>query len=250
MSALVISAHPTTVGRMGITTSFIVGVLCVVVLGLFLACVYSLPSQRGRANTTARWYLRGAVSPRMLVAGLTLSASAFIGLAVHESYTSSAVVPTQGDVPTVGFGSTRHEDGSPVKLGDTTTPVRALIKAQAHISKEEAIFRNSLPGVALHQGEYDLYMDWVYQYGTGAWLRSDMRRLLQGGSYRRACDALLDYRKMTSARKEGSGWVVNRTDAQGRATRWEFDCSTPGNRVCMGVWTRQQERHSKCLALQ
>ena len=78
------------------------------------------------------------------------------------------VVPTQGDRPTVGFGSTFHENGAPVKMGDTTTPVRALIKAQAHIAKEESIFRDSLAGVPLYQGEYDLYMDWVYQYGTGA----------------------------------------------------------------------------------
>ena len=192
----------------------------------------------------------GGINPRMLVAGLSLSAAAFIGLTVHESYTSKAVVPTQGDRPTVGFGSTFHENGTPVKPGDTTTPVRALIKARAHIGKEETLFRASLPGVALHQGEYDVYMDFIYQYGSATWQRSDMRRLLLGGSYRRACDALLDYRKLTSSRREGPGWVVNRTDSAGRPTQWVFDCSTPGNRVCMGVWTRQQERHQQCLALQ
>ncbi|MCB4362671.1 lysozyme [Hydrogenophaga taeniospiralis] len=194
--------------------------------------------------------IRGAVSPRMLVTGLSLSFAAFVGMAVHESYTTTAVIPAKGDVPTLGFGSTKHEDGTPVKMGESTTPVRALIKAQAHIGKEEAIFRDSLPGVALHQGEYDLYMDWVYQFGTPAWLRSDMRRQLQAGDYTQACNALLSYRKMTSARNEGPGWVVNRRDAQGRPTRWEFDCSTPGNKVCRGVWTRQAERHQKCMGLQ
>lgn len=148
------------------------------------------------------------------------------------------------------WDSTFHEDGTPVKMGEATTPVRALIKAQAHISREEAVFRSSLPGVALHQGEYDLYMDWVYQYGTAAWQKSAMRRELVAGNYREACAALLDYRKLTSPRKEGPGWEVNKRDAQGRPIRWEFDCSTPGNKVCRGVWTRQLERHQKCMELQ
>ncbi len=29
-----------------------------------------------------------------------------------------------------------------------------------------------------------------------------------------------------------------------------YDCSTPGNRRCMGVWTRQQERYSACMQAQ
>lgn len=161
---------------------------------------------------------------RVAVAVLSLSAAALIGLVKHEGYTEKAVIPTKGDVPTVGFGSTRHEDGSRVKTGDTTTPVAALQKLYAHVSKEEAIFRASLPGVELTQGEYDLYMDWVYQYGTGAWQKSSMRRQLLQGQHRRACDALLQYRFVAG-----------------------YDCSTPGNRRCMGVWTRQQERHRKCL---
>ena len=192
----------------------------------------------------------GSATPRQIVAVMSLSAAGLIGLVVHESYTDKAIVPTQGDRPTVGFGSTFHEDGTPVKMGDTTTPVRALIKAHAHITKDETAFRASLPGVALHQGEYDLYLDWVYQYGMGAWRTSAMRRELLAGSYRPACDALLDYRKLTSARQEGPGWTVSRRDAQGKPVRWEFDCSTPGNKVCRGVWTRQLERHQKCMGMQ
>lgn len=164
---------------------------------------------------------------RIVAAALSLSAAAFIGLVAHEGYTERAIVPTFNDRPTVGFGSTFHESGEPVRMGDTTTPVRALIKAQAHIAREEQIFRDSLPDVALHQAEYDLYMDWVYQYGTGAWSKSSMRRALLAGDYRAACDALLLYRF--------SGG---------------FDCSTPGNRRCAGVWTRQQQRHAACMAAQ
>ena len=105
--------------------------------------------------------------------------------------------------------------------------MKALIKAYAHISKEEAAFRRSLPDVALSQAEYDLYMDWVYQYGTGQWFDSSMRRHLLAGKYVQACDALLLYRKVGG-----------------------YDCSTPGNKRCLGVWTRQLERHAKCMAEQ
>lgn len=165
--------------------------------------------------------------PRKAIAGLSLSAAALIGLVMSESYTDKAVIPTKNDRPTVGFGSTFHADGRPVKMGDTITPVRALITAQAHINKEERILRESLPGVELHQAEYDTYLDWTYQYGSGAWTRSSMRRKLLAGDYKGACDALLAYRF--------SGG---------------YDCSTPGNKRCSGVWTRQQERHADCMAAQ
>ena len=172
-----------------------------------------------------------AENVRITVAALSLSAAAFIGLVVHEGYTDRAVIPTQGDVPTVGFGSTRHEDGSRVQMGQRTDPVNALKKAHAHITREEAIFRASLPGAHLTQAEYDLYMDWVYQYGSGAWAKSSMRRELLAGNHRAACDALLRYRFVAG-----------------------YDCSTTvngqPNKRCWGVWTRQQARHKACLEAQ
>lgn len=164
---------------------------------------------------------------RVIVGALSLSAAALVGLVASEGYTERAVIPTKNDVPTVGFGSTQHEDGSRVKLGDRTDPVNALKKAQAHISKEEARFRSSLPGVTLNQVEYDTYMDFIYQYGSGAWSNSSMRRHLLAGQHRQACDALLRYRFAGG-----------------------YDCSTPGNKRCMGVWTRQQARHKACIGAQ
>lgn len=164
---------------------------------------------------------------KITVAALSLSMAGFVGLVNSEWYTDKAVIPTKGDRPTVGFGSTFHEDGQPVKMGDTTTPVKALVKAKAHIDKEEAIFRKSLDGAVLSQDEFDLYLDWVYQYGTGAWTASSMRRNLLAGQAVAACDSLLRY-------KFSAG----------------YDCSTPGNKICAGVWTRQLKRHAACMAAQ
>ena len=165
---------------------------------------------------------------RITVAALSLSAAALVGLVVHEGYTDRAIIPTQGDVPTLGFGSTQHEDGTRVRMGERTDPVNALKKAHAHITREEQRFRSSLPGAHLTQAEYDLYIDWVYQYGMGAWHKPKSPRtwLLQG-EHVAACDALLHWRFVGS-----------------------YDCSTPGNRRCMGVWTRQQARHKACLEAQ
>ena len=164
---------------------------------------------------------------RLVVASLALSAAGFVGIVKDEWFTDRAIIPTKNDRPTVGFGSTFWEDGTAVKMGEKITPVRAVRLASLHISKEEAAFRLSLPHVALHQGEYDTYIDWVYQYGTGAWVTSSMRRELLAGNYVGACHALLKYRF--------SGG---------------HDCSIPGNKVCAGVWTRQQERHKRCMAEQ
>ena len=58
---------------------------------------------------------------RRTAAALTLSAAALVGIVLHEGYTDRAVIPVKGDVPTIGFGTT-----SGVKIGDTTTPTKAL----------------------------------------------------------------------------------------------------------------------------
>ena len=95
------------------------------------------------------------------------------------------------------------------------------------LNRDEKIFRASLPGVKLHPEEYDLYMNFVGQYGTGNWRASSMRRDLTAGRYAVACDDLLKYRFAAG-----------------------FDCSTPGNRRCAGVWIRQLDRHRQCMEVQ
>ena len=169
--------------------------------------------------------------PRRAIAGLTLSAAALFALVIEEHYTDKAVIPTKGDNPTLGHGSTFHEDGRPVKMGDTTTPTRALVIMQAHITREEKSFVKSLPGAELHPGEYDIYMKWVYQFGTTNWWNSSMRRNILAKNYPAACDSLLLYRYAA-----------------------KYDCSTlidgKPNKRCYGVWTRQLERHTQCMALQ
>ena len=168
---------------------------------------------------------------RVSVAALTLSAAGFATWQASEGFTATAVIPTRGDVPTIGHGSTRYEDGTPVRLSDAPiTRERAQQLARNLHSEEEARFKASLPGVSLYPGEYDLYLDFVGQYGIGNWRTSSMRRHLLAGECVRACQALPAWRFQN-----------------GR------DCRLPQNwgpKGCKGVWTRQQKRHADCMAMQ
>lgn len=164
---------------------------------------------------------------RIIVAALSLSAAGFLGLISSEGYSDQAIIPTRGDKPTLGFGSTTHADGRPVRMGDATTAPAALKRTLLYVQDDEADMRKTLDGVALHQAEYDIYLDWRYQFGATAWRSSSMLRELRAGNYPQACQALLRYRFSAG-----------------------YDCSTPGNRVCAGVWTRQQARHAACIAAQ
>jgi hypothetical protein len=53
-----------------------------------------------------------------------------------------------------------------------------------------------------------------------------MRTQYVAGNYALACQAYLRY-------KFAAG----------------YDCSTPGNKRCMGVWTRQLQRHAACTGV-
>jgi len=168
---------------------------------------------------------------RVAVAALSLSVAGFASWQAHEGYTDRAVIPTKGDVPTIGHGSTRYEDGRKVKMGDTITRKRAAELARNLAAEDERKFAATLPGVTLTQGEYDVYINYVGQFGVGNWNRSSMRRNLLAGNYVKACESLKLYRFAAG-----------------------YDCSTrvngKPNKRCWGVWTRQLARYNSCMAAQ
>jgi lysozyme len=164
--------------------------------------------------------------PRIAIASLSVTAATLVGLALHEGWSDTAIIPVKGDRPTIGFGSTFREDGSPVKMGDKITPPKALARTLAHIQKDERGIKQCVK-VPLTQGEYDLMVDFSYQYGVPTLCKSSIVREANAGNYKASCDAYLRYRFVAG-----------------------YDCSTPGNRRCPGVWRRSQERHAKCMAEQ
>lgn len=162
-------------------------------------------------------------SPRAGIAALALSASALIGIALKEGYTDNAIIPTKGDVPTLGFGTTTRPDGSPVRMGDRTNPVEALQRKQRDLVKFEGAVKSCVT-VPLHQHEYDAYVDLSYNIGTAAFCGSSVVKRLNAGDYKGACDAILMWKRVA-----------------------QQDCSVPGNRICWGLWQRRQATHKQCL---
>lgn len=159
---------------------------------------------------------------RIIVAALSLSAAAFVGLTIEEGYTEKAVIPTKGDRATVGFGSTFRDDGTPVRMGDTITPPKALARTLNHIGKDEGMIKRCVTA-PLNQVEYDTLVSFAYQYGADTLCKSSIVARANAGDYAGACDAYLKYRFAAG-----------------------YDCSTPGNKRCAGVWTRQLERYNAC----
>jgi lysozyme len=129
------------------------------------------------------------VNPRINVAALALSASALVGIALHEGYRDAAYSPVPGDVPTIGFGTT---DG--VQPGDRTTPTRALVQLLNDASKYEMAVQRCAP-VAMYQHEFDAYVSLTYNIGPNAFCGSTIVRRLKAGDYEGACDAILMWDK-------------------------------------------------------
>lgn len=190
-----------------------------------------------------------SVKQRIIISLLSLSAAGFVARTVHEGYTETAVIPTKGDKPTVGFGMTERPDGSPVQMGDRTTPTQALQRTLAYTQKTDSKIRECVK-VPLHQVEFDLLSDHAYQYGVGATCKSSVVRMVNAGNYAGACGGYLDYQYMTSPKPLGTGWEPYQFDVSNRPTRWRFDCSTPGNKQCWGVWSRSKDRYDQCMAVQ
>ena len=173
---------------------------------------------------------------RQRVSTLKMSVAGVAALFAAEGFVTEPMLPNKHDRPTICYGNTFYADGTPVKLSDApVTKEQCLEMARIHIEKDEAAFKKAMGNAFLHQTEFDVYLDFVYQYGMGTWNSSSMSRYVKQGNYTGACRALLAYKKI----RVGSG-----------ANSYLFDCSTPNNKVCRGVWTRQLERYNTCLSVQ
>lgn len=169
---------------------------------------------------------------RVGIAGLALSAAAFVGILTREGYTDGAIIPTKGDVPTYGFGTTNG-----VKIGDRITPVKAAQRALKDAQTYEGAIKRCVTA-DLYPAEYDLYVKFGYNVGETNFCYardkagkiigpSTLVRRLNAGDYVGACNAILLY-------KYAAG----------------YDCSTPGNTRCAGVWTDRKAAHAACMEAQ
>lgn len=154
---------------------------------------------------------------RLAIAVLSLSAAGFAGIVLDEGYSGTAIVPVPGDVPTIGFGTTEG-----VRLGDTITPLQAVVRALSDVQKYEGALKQCV-NVPLHQHEYDAFVSLAYNIGPAAFCRSTLVRKLNAEDYSGACSEILRWRYF-----------------QGK------DCAIAANR-CSGLWKRRQAESQKCM---
>lgn len=124
-----------------------------------------------------------SVKTRVVATGLAISAATLIGLAVNEGYVGQTYRDI-GGVATIGFGET-----SGVKDGQTTTPVRALIK----LHESAALHAHGMVScinVPISQGEFDAYLSFTYNLGVGSFCQY-IAPVLNAGDYDAACKKIL-----------------------------------------------------------
>lgn len=153
-----------------------------------------------------------SIKQRITVAALSLSAAGLIGIAGYEGYRDTAYNDGVG-VQTIGFGATAG-----VKKGDKTDPVRALIRLGQDADAHERRLRACITA-PLYQHEWDAYVSWAYNVGTGAACGSTLVRKLNAGDYTGACNEL---------------------------PRW----NRAGGRVLAGLTKRREAERALCLGQQ
>lgn len=147
------------------------------------------------------------------VAGLALSAAAFVGFLQHEGYREEAYHATAEEkarrISTIGFGTTEG-----VKPGDKITVEGALVRALRDSAKFEGAIKRCVV-VPLHQHEYDAFVSLAYNIGEGAFCGSTLVKKLNAGDYAGACAEI---------------------------SRWDKQ----GGQVLRGLTKRRAEERAKC----
>ncbi|WP_313570012.1 glycoside hydrolase family protein [Comamonas terrigena] len=168
------------------------------------------------------------MNKRTPASALGLTAAILVAWIGHEGFTAAPTIPTKGDVATIGHGATHYEDGRRVTMADPPITRQRAGELAANLLQNTylACVKRSLGDTPMHPVEFEQAVDFAGQYGCTNWWNSTMRAQYVAGNYGPACQAYLRY-------KFAAG----------------YDCSTPGNKRCMGVWTRQLARHAACTGV-
>lgn len=126
-------------------------------------------------------------------AGIGATAAVIASIAAFEGYRERSYDDGVG-VQTVGFGTTQI-DSRPVKHGDRLDPVRAVIALQSDADEHARRLAACIGDVPLAKHEWDAYVSWAYNVGTGAACRSTLVRKLKQTppDYEGACRELLKW---------------------------------------------------------
>lgn len=83
-----------------------------------------------------------------------------------------------GGVPTIGYGSTYHLDGSKVTMKDSPITQEQAIELLKKQLPERVNEVNSLLKVILNQNQFDSIMDFAYNLGVGHLQKSNLLRVI------------------------------------------------------------------------
>lgn len=138
-----------------------------------------------------------------------VTAAILSAIATYESFVPQAMLPLKEDRPTVGYGSTYYEDGTPVKLGDTITKERAQILLKNVADQTAQQMLKCLGDVPLYEYEWNAYVSFTYNVGTKAFCSSTLLKKLKQHppDYAGACKELLRWTKQNGKVVRG---LVNR----------------------------------------
>ncbi len=110
-------------------------------------------------------------------------------------------------IPTLCFGETRG-----VQMGDRATVAECKTMLAGRLVEFETGLRGCLRNPdALPDGPYVAALSLSYNIGTAAFCRSSVRRLLDAGQIRQACDAFRNFTKAAGIRLPG---LVKRREAE------------------------------------
>jgi lysozyme len=134
---------------------------------------------------------------RVSVAILVVSAGTLVGIANFEDYRGTAYIPVKGDVPTIGYGSTKD-----VKMGDTTTPARALMRLNDEIEGVYASELKKCITAPLYLYEFGSYVSLAYSVGASTVCRKakpdeppNLIDLINSEKYAEACARISAFNK-------------------------------------------------------
>lgn len=170
---------------------------------------------------------------RAALVAAALSASGLVYIAQREDFRSNAYAdPVHGTaVPTIGFGSTQG-----VKMGDTITPTRGLVRLRVEAGDVEIALKRCLPNQPVYPREWDALVGLAHNAGVTSVCKNNDRngpstiaRRLAAQDYKGMCEAILLY------------------DRAGPANKPQDRCSHPDNRTCRGVWVDRQKLRAMCL---
>lgn len=81
---------------------------------------------------------------------------------------------TGGDPITIGYGSTRYEDGSKIKLGDVITEERATYLLRLDVARRCIVLASLVAPTRINQNQVDALLSFIYNVGIGAFEKSTL----------------------------------------------------------------------------